>query len=121
MCFQFTLWVALVTGEENVQWNTYDVDHILKEVENLYKSLGTHDLPLVELLPKPVVISNYNIDFLELKTEIAHLRTEGTFLQRIITNRLEEVMSLLFKGGFTTALMKQNNHFYLFDAQSRDV
>ena len=29
-------------------------------------------------------------------------------------------MFLLFMGGFTTELMKQNNHFYLLDSQSRD-
>ena len=29
-------------------------------------------------------------------------------------------MFLLFMGGFTTALMKHHNHFYLFDSHSRD-
>ena len=29
-------------------------------------------------------------------------------------------MFLLFMGGFTTALMKHHNHFYLFDSHSRN-
>ena len=51
---------------------------------------------------------------------MVHLRTGDTFLQRAVTKRLEEVMFLVFMGGFTTALMKQNNHFYLFDSHSKD-
>ena len=68
---------------------------------------------LADELPRPVVISNYNIpiDLLELKTEIAHLRSEETFLQRIVTNRHKEVTFLLFMHGFRTTLMKQSNHF----------
>ena len=69
-----------------------------------------------------IVMSNYNlpIDFLVFKTEMAHLRTRGLFLQRTSTKIHLEVMFLLFMGGFTAALMKQNNHFHLFDSQSRD-
>ena len=85
------------------EWNTYDLDHILTEGDRLYKSLGADELP------RSVIISNYNIpiDFLQLKTEIAHFRTGDTFLQRIVPNRHEEVMLLLFMCAFTTALIKQ--------------
>ena len=91
------------------EWNAYDLDHILTEGERLYKSLGTLDLHSADELPRSVIMSNYNIpiDFLQLKTEIAHLRTGDTFLQRTVPNRHEEVMLLLFMGEFTTALIKQ--------------
>lgn len=29
-------------------------------------------------------------------------------------------MSLLFMGGFSTAIMKQRNYFYTFDSRGRD-
>ena len=101
--------------------NTYDFGHILTEGDRLCKSLGTLDLLSVDELQRSVVMSNYNIpiDFLELKTEIAHLRTGDTALQRAVTNRHEEVVFLLFMGRFTTALMKQN-YFYFFDSHSSD-
>ena len=91
------------------EWNTYDLDYILTEGDRLYKSLGTLDLHSADELPRSVIMSNYNIpiDFLQLKTEIAHLRTGDTFLQRIVPNRHEEVMLLLFVGEFTAALIKK--------------
>ena len=67
-------------------------------------------------------MSNNNIsaEFLELKTEIAYLRTGEPFLRRIVSRECDETMFLLFTGGFTTALMKQHNYFDLFDSHSRD-
>ena len=83
---------------------------------------GTMDLLSADELPRSVVMSNNNIpvEFLELKTEIAYLRTGEPFLRRIVSSECDEIMFLLFMGGFTTALMKQHNHFYLFDSHSRD-
>ena len=54
------------------------------------------------------MMSNNNtpVEFLELKTEIAHLRTEERFLRRIDSSKCNEIMFLLFMGAFTTALMK---------------
>ena len=104
------------------RWNTHDLDHILNEGDVLYKSLGTMDLLSADELPRSVMMSNNNIpvEFLELKTEIAYLRTGEPFLRRIVSSECDEIMFLLFMGGFTTALMKQHNHFYLFDSHSRD-
>ena len=66
----------------------------------------------------------YNIEFpvyfLELKTEIAHLRNGEPFLRRSVPNTGHEFIFFLFMGGFTIALMKHHNHFYLFDSHSQD-
>ena len=104
------------------RWNIHDLDHILNEGNVLYKSLGTMNLLLADELPMSVMISNNNIpvEFLELKTEIVYLRTGKPFLRRIVSSECVETMFSLFMGGFTTSLMKQHNHFYLFDSHSRD-
>ena len=74
-------------------------------------------------LPRSIVMCNieFPVDFLELKTEIAHLKNGEPFLRRSVSNNTgDEFMFLLFMGGFTTALMKHHNHLYLFDSHSRD-
>ena len=98
------------------------LDYILTEGDILYKSLGTMDLLLADELPRSVVMSDYNIaiDYLELETEIANLRTGEPFLRRIISIIAYGETMLLFMGGFTTAIMKQHDYFYLFDSHSRD-
>ena len=70
------------------RWNTNDLDHILNEGGILYKSLGTMDLLSADELPRSVMMSNNNIpvEFLELKTEIAYLRTGEPFLRRIVSS-----------------------------------
>ena len=104
------------------RWNTPDLDYILTEGDILYKSLGAMDLLLADELPRSVVMSDYNIpiDYLELETEIANLRTGEPFLRRIISIIAYGETMLLFMGGFTTAIMKQHVYFYLFDSHSRD-
>ena len=62
----------------------------------------------------------FRVNFLELKTKIAHLTNGEPFLRRSLPNTGDEFMFLLFMGGFTTTLMKNHNHFYLFDFHSRD-
>ena len=42
-----------------------------------------------------------------------HLRNGEPFLRRSVPNTGDEFMFLLFMGGFTTVLMKHDNHFYL--------
>ena len=66
------------------------------------------------------VTLNFQLSFLELKTEIANLRNGEPFLRRPVPNTGNGFMFLLFMGGFATALMKHHNHFYLFDSHSRD-
>ena len=72
-------------------------------------------------LPRSIVMCNieFPVDFLELKTEIAHLRNGEPFLRRSVPNTGDEFIFLLFMGGFTTALIKHHNHFYLFDSHCR--
>ena len=73
-------------------------------------------------LPRSIVICTieFPVNFLELKTEIGHFRNGETFLRKSVANTGDEFMFLLFMGGFTSALMKHNNHFYLFDSHSQD-
>ena len=73
-------------------------------------------------LPRSIVMCNieFLVDFLELKTEIAHLRNGEPFLRKSVPNTSDESIFFLFMGGFTTALKKHHNHFYLFDSHSQD-
>ena len=103
------------------RWNKSDLN-VLTEADLLHNSLNVVDMLTADNLPRSVVKCNieFPVDFLELKTEIAHLRNGEPFLRRSIPNTGDEFMFLLFMGGFTTALMKHHNHFYLFDSHSRD-
>ena len=47
----------------------------------------------------------FPVNFLELKTEIAHLTNVEPFLRRSVPNTGDEFMFLLFMGGF----MKYHN------------
>ena len=87
----------------------------------MYKSLNAVDMLTADDLPRSIVMCNieFPINFLELKTEIAHLRNDEPFLRRSIPNTGVEFMFLLLMGNFTTALMKHHNHFYLFNSHSR--
>ena len=104
------------------RWNKSDLNHVLTEGDLLFKSLNVVDMLTADDLPRSIVMCNieFPVDFLELKTEIAHLRNGESFLRRSVPNTGDEFMFLLFMGGFTTALMKHHNHFYLFDSHSRD-
>ena len=104
------------------RWNKSDLNHVLTEVDLLYKSLNVDDGLTADDLPRSIVMCNtdFPVDFLELKTEIAHLRNGEPFLRKSVPNTSDEFMSFLFMGGFTTALKKHHNHFYLFDSHSRD-
>ena len=80
--------------------------------------MGTMDLLSADELPRSLMMSYNNIplEVLELKTEIVYLRTGEPFLRIVWSECDETTMSLLFMG----ALIKQHNHFYLFDFHSRD-
>ena len=104
------------------RWNKNDLNHVLTEGDLLCKSMNVVDMLTADDLPSSIVMCNieFPVDFLELKTEIARLRNGEPFLRRSVPNTGDEFMFLLFMGGFTTALMKHHNHFYLFDSHSRD-
>ena len=88
----------------------------------MYKSLNVVDMLTADDLPRSIVMCNieFPVDFLEWKTEIAHLRNGEPFLRKFVPNTGDEFTFLLFMGGFTTTLMKHHNHFYLFDSHGRD-
>ena len=68
------------------RWKTHDLNHILNEGDVLYKSLGTIHLLSADELPRSVMMSNNKIpvELLELKTEIAYLRTGQPFVRKIV-------------------------------------
>ena len=100
------------------RWNKNDLNHVLTEGDLLHKSLNFVDMLTADVLPRSIVMCNieFPVDFLDLKTEIAHLGNGEPFVRRSVPNTGDEFMFLLFMGGFTTALMKHHNHFYLFDS-----
>ena len=112
----------LVTSKDSVKMEQSGLNHVLTEGDLLYKSLNVVDMLTADDLPRSIVMCNieFPVDFLELKTEIAHLRNGESFLRRSVPNTGDEFMFLLFMGGFTTALMKQHNHLYLLNFHSRD-
>ena len=105
-----------------LRWNKSDLNHVLSEGDLLYKSLNVVDMLTADHLPRSIFMCNikFPVDYLELKTEIAHLRNGEPFLRKSVPNTGDEFMFLLFMDGFTTPLMKHDNHFYLFDSHSRD-
>ena len=115
---QFFVCIMLVKSKDSVKMEQSGLNHVLTEGELLYKSLNVVDMLTADDLPRSIVMCNieFPVDFLELKTEIAHLRNGERFLRRSIPNTGDEFMLLLFIGGFTTALMKHHNDFYLFDS-----
>ena len=104
------------------RWDKNDLSHVLTEGDLLYKSLNVVDMLTADDLPRSIVMCNieFPVDFLELKSEIAHLKNGEPFLTRSVPNTGDEFMLLLFMDGFTTALMKHHNRFYLFDSHCRD-
>ena len=112
----------LVTCEERVQVEHSSLDWTVNAGGVLYNLLGTVNLLSADEFSRSVMMSNnhVHVEILEIKTEIAYFRTGEPFLRIIVSSEFEETMFLLFMGGLTTTLMKQHNHFYLFDSHSRD-
>ena len=98
-----------------------DLDHILTEGDRLYKTLNTFDMLSVDDLPCFVRVydENVQIEFLQLETKLASLTYGAPFLRNIVSTT-ENVLFLLFMGGYTTAVISSQNFFYVFDSHSRD-
>ena len=62
---------------------------------------------------------NVQIDFLQLETKLASLTYGDPFLRNVVSNT-ENVLFLLFMGGYTTAVISSQNFFYVLDSHSRD-
>ena len=64
-----------------------DLDHILVEEDNLYKSLHTSDMLSVDQLPAFVKMYNHDIpvQYLRLETQLATLINGDSFLRDLLT------------------------------------
>ena len=102
-------------------WDRLDLDHILTESDSLYKTLNTFDMLSVDDLPCFVRVygENVQIEFLQLETKLETLTYVDPFLRNIVSNT-ENVLILLFMGGYKTAVISSQNFFYVFDSHSGD-
>ena len=68
-------------------WVRRDLDHILVEGDNLYKSLHTSDMLSVDQLPAFVKMYNHDIpgQHLRLETQLAALINGDLFLRDLLT------------------------------------
>ena len=105
-------------------WVRRDLDHILVEGDNLYKSLHTSDMLSVDQLPAFVKMYNHDIpvQYLRLETQLATLINGDSFLRDLLTTGGNNgiTLCLLFMEGFTTAIILLRNCYYLFDSDSCD-
>ena len=100
------------------------MDHILVERDNLYQSLHTSDMLLVDQLPAFVKIYDHHIpvQYLRTETQLATLINGDLFLRDLLTTGGNNgiTLCLLFMEGFTTAIILLRNCYYLFDSDSCD-
>ena len=100
------------------------MEHILAEGDNLYKSLHTSDMLLVDQLPAFVKMYNHDIpvQYLRLETQLATLINGDSFLTDLLTTGGNNgiILCLLFIEGFTTTIVLLRNFYYLFDSHSRN-
>ena len=104
-------------------WTKRDLDHILVEGDNLYKSLHTFDMLTVDQLPAFVRMYNHNIpvQYLRLETQMITLINGDLFLRDVLTTgNGGMILCLLILEGFTTSIILSRNSYYLFDSHSRD-
>ena len=114
----------LDSDKTNIHWVRKDLDYILVEGDNLYKSLHTSDMLSVDQLPAFVKMYNHDIpvQYLRLETQLATLINGDSFLRDLLTTGGNNgiTLCLLFMEGFTTAIILLRNSYYLFDWHSRD-
>ena len=101
-----------------------DLDLILVKGDNLYKSLHTSDMLSVDQLPAFVKMCNHDISVhcLRLETQLAGLINGDSFLRDLFTTGGNNgiTLFLLFREGFTTAIIFLRNCYYIFDSHSRE-
>ena len=75
-------------------WVRRDLDHILVEGDNLYKSLHTSDMLSVDQLPAFVKMYNHDIpvQYLRLETQLATLINGDSFLRDLLTTGQEVIV-----------------------------
>ena len=84
----------LVASKDSVKVEQNDLNYVLTEGDLLYKSLNVVDMLTADDLPRSIVMCNieFPVDFLELKTEIAHLRNGEPCLRRSVHNIGDDFM-----------------------------
>ena len=106
------------------RWSRWNLDHVLVEGDNLYKSLHASDMLSVDQLPAFVKLYNHYIpvQYLKLETQLATLINGDSFLRDLLTTGGNNgiTLCLLFMEGFTTAIILLRNCYYLFDSDSCD-
>ena len=114
----------LDSDKTNIHWVRRDLDYILVEGDNLYKSLHTSDMLSVDQLPAFVKMYNHDIpvQYLRLETQLATLVNGDSFLRDLLTTEGNNgiILCLLFMEGFTTAINLLRNCYYSFDSHSPD-
>ena len=87
----------LVTSKDCVKMEQSGLNHVLTEGDLLYKSLNVVDMLTADDLPRSIVMCNieFPVDFLELKTEIAHLRNDENYIQ-VFLSRVSQHGAVLF-------------------------
>ena len=102
-------------------WRKDDLDHVLNEGDQLYKSLNTTYLLLVDDLSRTLKLFNMDISikFLHLETRDVALADGLPFSRCCVPHNICDGF-LSFVGGNSTAIVPKENKFYLFDSHSCD-
>ena len=99
--------------KQTFHWVRRDLGHILAEGDNSYKSLRTSGTLSIDQLPAFVKMYNHDITvlYLRLDTQLATLINGDSFLRNLLnTGGNNGITScLLFKEGFTTAIILLRN------------
>ena len=96
-------------GHKSEKWVSR-IDHILTEVDSLYKTLNTFDMLSVHDLPRFVTVydENVQVGFLRFEIKLASLTYGDSFL-RIFLSDTENVLFILFMEGYTTSVIPSQN------------
>ena len=107
-------------------WRTYDLDYILREGTNLYKSWGyTNEYLSVNDLPTEVGIENTIVKTEKLQNEVLLLisnQMDYNLLQRSRNSKLEDGNGMIcIIRGISFAILWDSSCVYIFDSHSRDA
>ena len=107
------------------EWETTDLDFVLVNGDKIYKSLNARERYLsFEDLPRSIQHDGHEvfISFLNLEDGEAITSQNAPFLRnQILKSDINEFRALMMINGFTIAIFKSRNLFYLFDPHSRDI
>lgn len=113
-----------------LRWNSHDLDKVLTEGNQIYKSLNTNDYLSAEDLPTNIDLNGLtsNVIFRKLIDCEATLVQDFPFLRSLNHFAREEtdaIKYLMFIEGFTIAIYRTISNtistYYVFDSHSRDL